>query len=119
MSSEMLDLFFSSFGETLIMVGISGILGALFGVPLGITLHLTGREGILPHPISNRMWQDLQRGTLDPFHYSAGSGNSVYPFLRRHFDRYCSRHRAADDRLGAIHCAAGGNCITRSGARSD
>ncbi|AMP06868.1 methionine ABC transporter permease [Collimonas pratensis] len=55
MSSEMLDLFLSSFGETLMMVGISGILGALLGVPLGIALHLTAREGVLPHPIFNRI----------------------------------------------------------------
>ncbi|WP_211462858.1 methionine ABC transporter permease [Collimonas silvisoli] len=55
MSSEMLDLFLSSFGETLMMVGISGILGALLGVPLGIALHLTGREGVLPQPAFNRI----------------------------------------------------------------
>ncbi|GAC1321595.1 MAG: ABC transporter permease [Collimonas sp.] len=55
MSSEMLDLFLSSFGETLMMVGISGILGALLGVPLGIALHLTGRGGVLPHPLFNRI----------------------------------------------------------------
>jgi D-methionine transport system permease protein len=55
MSSEMLDLFLSSFGETLLMVGVSGIVGALFGVPLGILLHLTDRSGILPNPGFNRV----------------------------------------------------------------
>jgi D-methionine transport system permease protein len=55
MSSEMLDLFLSSFGETLLMVGVSGIVGALFGVPLGILLHLTDRGGILPNPAFNRV----------------------------------------------------------------
>lgn len=54
MSSEMLDLFVSSFGETLMMVGISGILGAVLGVPLGIALHLTDRNGILPNLAFNR-----------------------------------------------------------------
>ncbi len=54
----MLALFFSSFSETLMMVSISSILGALFGMPLGITLHLTGR-----------------------FRYFTGSGNSVYRFF--------------------------------------
>ncbi|WP_050461449.1 methionine ABC transporter permease [Herbaspirillum autotrophicum] len=54
MSSEMLDLFVSSFGETLMMVGISGILGAILGVPLGIALHLTERNGILPNLAFNR-----------------------------------------------------------------
>jgi D-methionine transport system permease protein len=55
MSSELFDLFFSSFGETLLMVGVSGLFGALFGVPLGIALHLTGRDGILPSPLFNRI----------------------------------------------------------------
>jgi D-methionine transport system permease protein len=51
----MLDLFLSSFGETLLMVGVSGIVGALFGVPLGILLHLTDRGGILPNPAFNQV----------------------------------------------------------------
>ncbi|MBB3214289.1 D-methionine transport system permease protein [Herbaspirillum sp. Sphag1AN] len=54
MSSELLDLFIGSFGETLMMVGISGILGAVVGIPLGIALHLTDRHGILPNTIFNR-----------------------------------------------------------------
>ncbi len=55
MSSELIDLFISSFGETLMMVGISGIVGALLGVPLGIALHLTERNGILPNIAFNRI----------------------------------------------------------------
>jgi D-methionine transport system permease protein len=55
MSSELIDLFISSFGETLMMVGISGLLGAVFGVPLGIALHLTERKGILPNLAFNRI----------------------------------------------------------------
>lgn len=47
MWTEMLDLFVSSFWETLIMVGISGVLGAALGIPLGIALYLTDRNGIL------------------------------------------------------------------------
>ena len=37
----MLDLFASSLWETLIMVGISGLVGGLLGVPLGVFLRLT------------------------------------------------------------------------------
>ena len=36
MWSEMFDLFVSSFWETLVMVGISGVIGAVVGVPLGV-----------------------------------------------------------------------------------
>lgn len=55
MSSEMLDLFIRAFGETLLMVGVAGLLGGLIGVPLGILLYLTDRRGILPNPAFNRV----------------------------------------------------------------
>jgi D-methionine transport system permease protein len=55
MSSEMLDLFLRAFGETLLMVGVSGLLGGLIGVPLGILLYLTERNGILPNLPFNRV----------------------------------------------------------------
>lgn len=35
------------------MVGASGILGALIGIPLGVLLRLTDRGGVLPHPTLN------------------------------------------------------------------
>jgi D-methionine transport system permease protein len=50
----MFDLFLSSFAETLLMVAISGVVGALLGVPLGVLLHLTNRGGVLSHPLFNR-----------------------------------------------------------------
>ncbi|MBP0598723.1 ABC transporter permease [Herbaspirillum sp. LeCh32-8] len=55
MSSELIDLFVSSFGETLMMVLISGVVGSLLGIPLGIALHLTDRGGILPNVAFNRI----------------------------------------------------------------
>ncbi|NLY27878.1 MAG: ABC transporter permease [Alcaligenaceae bacterium] len=48
MSPQLIDLFLRSFWETLLMVGVSGFVGALVGVPLGILLHLTDRNGVLP-----------------------------------------------------------------------
>jgi D-methionine transport system permease protein len=51
----MLDLFLRAFGETLLMVGVAGLLGGLIGVPLGILLYLTDRRGILPNPAFNRV----------------------------------------------------------------
>lgn len=54
MSSQLIDLFIKSFLETLLMVGVSGIVGALVGVPLGILLHLTDRNGVLPALSLNR-----------------------------------------------------------------
>ena len=55
MSSELIALLFSSFGETLLMVGVAGALSSVLGVPLGISLHLTGSGGVLPSPVFNRV----------------------------------------------------------------
>jgi D-methionine transport system permease protein len=49
----MYDLFLSSFWETLIMVGISGVIGAGVGVPIGIVLYLTDRHGVLANRAVN------------------------------------------------------------------
>ncbi len=55
MSSELIDLFVSSFGETLMMVVISGLVGSVLGIPLGIALHITERHGVLPNLTFNRI----------------------------------------------------------------
>ncbi|MBQ0132860.1 MAG: ABC transporter permease [Comamonas sp.] len=52
-SEMMIELFIQSFWETLIMVGISGALGALFGIPLGVFLRLTDKGGVLQNPPLN------------------------------------------------------------------
>ncbi|PTB18488.1 DL-methionine transporter permease subunit [Trinickia symbiotica] len=54
MFDEMLSMFLQSFWETLVMVGISGTLGALVGLPLGVLLHLTERGGVLESVSANR-----------------------------------------------------------------
>ena len=51
----MLDLFASSLWETLIMVGISGIVGGLIGVPLGVFLRLTDHGGVLENGPTNKL----------------------------------------------------------------
>ncbi len=55
MLTEMLDIFVQSFWETLVMVGISGALGALAGLPLGVLLYLTDRHGVLQNLAANRV----------------------------------------------------------------
>lgn len=52
-SEMMVQLLLEALWETIIMVGISGLLGAVFGVPLGVFLRLTDRGGILPNPPLN------------------------------------------------------------------
>ena len=51
----MLDLFVSSLWETLIMVGISGLVGGLLGVPLGVFLRLTDDGGVLENGPINKL----------------------------------------------------------------
>ena len=55
MSSQLIALLFDGLLETLVMVGVSGGIGALFGIPLGVILILTDRGGILPNLPVNRV----------------------------------------------------------------
>ena len=55
MSSEFINLFVTSFVETLLMGGNSGVVAAIFGIPLGVTLNITDANGIVPHPLFNRV----------------------------------------------------------------
>jgi D-methionine transport system permease protein len=48
-------LFVTSLWETAAMVGISGFVGALLGVPLGVFLRLTDRGGVLENAGVNRI----------------------------------------------------------------
>jgi D-methionine transport system permease protein len=54
-SAELLELFVSSLGETIVMVGISGLLGSVIGIPLGVYLRLTDRGGVLANNAVNRL----------------------------------------------------------------
>ena len=49
----MLELFATSLWETVLMVAISGLAGALLGVPLGVFLRLTDRGGVLENRAVN------------------------------------------------------------------
>src|SRR6187402_2015117 len=50
----LLELFGRSLWETLVMVGISGLLGAVVGIPLGVFLRLSDAGGVLANPALNR-----------------------------------------------------------------
>lgn len=55
MTSNMINLLWESFLETIFMVGISGGLGAALGIPLGVFLFITSPKGIIPRPAINRV----------------------------------------------------------------
>ena len=54
MSPEMLQLIGWSTLDTLTMVGLSGLLGTLFGLPLGIFLATSRANELFPSPATNR-----------------------------------------------------------------
>lgn len=53
-SAMMLELFATSLWETLLMVAVSGLAGALIGIPLGVFLRLTDQGGILENRLFNK-----------------------------------------------------------------
>ena len=55
MSPEILQLIASSTLDTLIMVGLSGLLGTLFGLPLGVFLATSRANELFPSPAANRI----------------------------------------------------------------
>lgn len=54
MSARLIELLLEALGETLVMVGASTGLAALFGVPLGVLLLVTSKGHILERPTFNR-----------------------------------------------------------------
>lgn len=67
-SEMMIQLFIDSFWETVIMVGISGILGGLIGIPLGVFLRLTDKGGVLANaPLNNSVGWVVNAVRSTPF----------------------------------------------------
>jgi len=54
-TANMLALFAESLLQTLIMVGVSGMIGALLGIPLGVYLRLTDQGGVLENATANKI----------------------------------------------------------------
>ncbi len=55
MSSNIIELLWESFLETILMVGVSGGLGASIGIPLGVFLFVSSPKGIMPRRVANRV----------------------------------------------------------------
>jgi len=54
-TDALLEMFAASLWETIVMVGISGLVGALIGIPLGVFLRLTDQGGVLQNLAVNRI----------------------------------------------------------------
>lgn len=55
LTPAMLDLLWRSLGETLIMTGFSSVFTLVFGLPLGLLLTLTDRNGLTQNLVVNRI----------------------------------------------------------------
>ncbi|QNP49038.1 methionine ABC transporter permease [Diaphorobacter aerolatus] len=67
-SEMMLELFAQSLWETIIMVGVSGLVGGLIGIPLGVFLRLTDRGGVLENaPLNNTVGWIVNAVRSTPF----------------------------------------------------
>ena len=64
----MIELFIDSFWETVIMVGVSGVIGALIGIPMGVFLRLTDKGGVLENaPLNNSVGWVVNAVRSTPF----------------------------------------------------
>lgn len=52
-SPMFIEVFGTSIWETIVMVGVSGLLGSLFGIPLGVYLRLSDQGALLQNPWAN------------------------------------------------------------------
>lgn len=67
-SEMMIQLFIDSFWETVIMVGVSGVIGALIGIPMGVFLRLTDKDGVLENaPLNNSVGWVVNAVRSTPF----------------------------------------------------
>ncbi len=67
-SEVMIQLFIDSFWETVIMVGVSGVIGALIGIPMGVFLRLTDKGGVLENaPLNNSVGWVVNAVRSTPF----------------------------------------------------
>lgn len=63
MSPQLIDLLITSLHETLLMVGVSGAISVVVGIPLGVLLIVTGRGGMLQNLAVNRVLAAVVNGT--------------------------------------------------------
>ncbi|MBA8929826.1 D-methionine transport system permease protein [Kutzneria viridogrisea] len=53
--SEVLDLLQPAFGQTLYMISVATVFATLFGIPLGVLLHVSAPNGLRPLPVLHRI----------------------------------------------------------------
>ena len=103
MSSNLIQMIWDSFLETIIMVAISGGIGALAGIPLGILLFVTDRKSFLPMPGFNAVLGTVINALRSVPFIILLVAIIPFPTHRRLLDRHGRRHRSSDTLGGALH----------------
>ena len=63
MSPQLVELLWNSLLETLLMVGVAGLFAMIFGIPLGVALIVTDKEGMLANPVLNKVLGGIVNAT--------------------------------------------------------
>ena len=82
--------------RTLYMVGLSSLISYLIGIPLGVALVVTDKDGIRPVPLFNKVAGDCQPAPFGAVYHPVSDGNAADP-----------RDRGKDDRSKCGSCTAG------------
>ena len=92
MLSEMFDMFVQSFWETLVMVGISGLVGAALGLAARrAAVSDRPRRRVAQSRGESRHGRRRQCRAFDAVYHSAGRGDSVHAAGGRFVDRHAWR----------------------------
>ncbi|MCC7227601.1 MAG: ABC transporter permease [Burkholderiaceae bacterium] len=63
MSPQLVELLWNSLLETLLMVGVAGLFAMIFGIPLGVALIVTDKDGMLANPVLNKVLGGIVNAT--------------------------------------------------------
>ena len=113
-SSEVVKMLYTGFWETIYMTLVSTALGYVIGLPLGVTLAVTGKGGIRENKVLY-LRCDLKcdpKYTIFNFTDPDHSTDQIFGWKKLWFQCY---DRTACHSSGTVHCPYGGIFLTGSG----
>ena len=115
MDSKTIMLLAEGLRETVYMTLVSTFLGYVIGLPVGILLTVTDKDGIKPNAFIYRILDVIINISFpDP----ADPADPIYQIPGRKELRYDGYDRSAGRIGGTLHCAYGGILTERSGCGS-
>lgn len=91
--------------ETLYMVSIALFLGAVIGIPLGVLLVITRKQGIWPNIVIHQVLNPFnQYFKVTTIYYFVNCDCTIHKISSRYFNWYDCCHRAFNSICGTLHC---------------